>query len=950
MAGTLGTIRGQMILDVKQTLAAYTAARAAHVSTVTALHAGAGALTMLGGAMTAAGVGLGAGLLVAVGAAAEFEKRLDYFGAVSNATQGEYDAIRLKALQLGQDSKYSANEIAESFIELGKSGVSAQGIINGIGEAVTNLGQATDLPLADAATSLTTILNTFGLQAEDAVGVVDKLAGAANSSSIDVGDLITTMTYAGASAKVAGIGFEDVNTAIAMLGERGIKGSKAGTGLRQMFDKLIAPTKGGTSALKELGIITDDGANSLTNMDGTLKPIPALLDTLNGALDGMNAGQKTDILGRIFPITSLPTILNLLDGGSSAMARLNTEINKTTAMDIAGKRMDNLAGDVEILKGNLETLMITAGSNFQEFARGLVQGVTGIIGAFANLPSGVMAGIMIFTAIAAIILIVVGVMGLIAGAVLNIIAMVIQLAPVFAALGKVVGIVSAAFRALGVAMMANPIGLIIGLIALLVGALIWFFTQTELGRTVWANFTQFLGEAWANIVSFATTTFTNLGSFFSDLWTNIVSFFQTAIAFIMNLFFTFHPLGIIIANWNQIIGFFVGLWTTITAGISGFVTGVIAFFVALPAQIVAFFAGLPAALGYILGFVLGTVVRILMEMYTWIVTNIPIMVAAFIAFFVALPGQIGAFFADMYNQAVTWLANMMTQALALAMGIVMGIVGFIQALPGQVQSFFAAMVAGAISLMQNMMAQGISIAGNLVAGIIGFVAGLPGQVGSFFAQVVSNVQNFMGQAASTAQSMAAQMMSNIVSGIAGIPGAVTGIFGRVVSAVRNAISGAINAVRDFAAGMWEGFKDGLGIHSPSYIEHAMWAITGVVDEETKGLRKQVQVLQGLGNGISAVGNNLGKGFGSTMDTELISLKKQLSAASDIQTEFAVGTQGAQAGVGSTQEAALNGIGKTLQSLKKVAGDTKYDIVVNNPIPEKASTSLPTAIRKTAYVS
>ena len=114
--------------------------------------------------------------------------------------------------------------------------------------------------------------------------VVDRLAGAANSSSIDVGDLITTMTYAGASAATAGVEFDDVNTAIALLGERGIKGSKAGTGLRQMFDKLIAPTNKGKVALQGLGIVLEDGSNQLLDMNGNLKPIP-LDDKLLGWLE-----------------------------------------------------------------------------------------------------------------------------------------------------------------------------------------------------------------------------------------------------------------------------------------------------------------------------------------------------------------------------------------------------------------------------------------------------------------------------------------------------------------------------------------------------------------------------------------------------------------------------------------------------------------------------------------
>lgn len=68
--------------------------------------------------------------------------------------------------------------------------------------------------------------------------------------------------------------------------------------------------------------------------------------------------------------------------------------------------------------------------------------------------------------------------------------------------------VQAAFNAV---MNANPIMLIVTAIAALVGGLVYFFTQTETGKKVWAEFTRFLGEAWANI-----------SQFFQDVWNNVL--------------------------------------------------------------------------------------------------------------------------------------------------------------------------------------------------------------------------------------------------------------------------------------------------------------------------------------------------------------------------------------------------------------------------------------------
>lgn len=63
------------------------------------------------------------------------------------------------------------------------------------------------------------------------------------------------------------------------------------------------------------------------------------------------------------------------------------------------------------------------------------------------------------------------------------------------------------------ALKANPIGLVITAVVALVGALIYFFTQTETGRKIWDRFTTFLGDAW--------TGFSNV---MGNIWNWIVEY------------------------------------------------------------------------------------------------------------------------------------------------------------------------------------------------------------------------------------------------------------------------------------------------------------------------------------------------------------------------------------------------------------------------------------------
>lgn len=76
--------------------------------------------------------------------------------------------------------------------------------------------------------------------------------------------------------------------------------------------------------------------------------------------------------------------------------------------------------------------------------------------------------------------------------------------------------------ALNAAMSANPIMLIVIAIAALVGALVWFFTQTETGKriweTVWNSIKTALSAAW----DFIKIVFDKLGAIFTWLWEETV--------------------------------------------------------------------------------------------------------------------------------------------------------------------------------------------------------------------------------------------------------------------------------------------------------------------------------------------------------------------------------------------------------------------------------------------
>lgn len=1006
-------LKATIVLDVRKAISAYTEARQAHISMVTALSTGAGALAQVGTAFTAAGVGIAAGILVAVNAAGEFERKLDFFGAVSDATVDDMEAIRKKALQLGADTIYSADQVADSFTTLAKSGVDAQKILAGVGEAVVNLGAATDIPLEAAAESLTTILNTFQIAAEDSVAVVDKLAGAANASSIDVQDLITTMTYAGASAKVAGLSFEDVNAAIALLGKNGIKGSKAGTGLRQMFDKLIAPTKSGTAALKELNIISEDGTNSLLNLDGTLKPIPALLDALNGPLNKMDVASKMDLLGQIFPITSLPTILNLLQGGSAALADINAEIGKTTALDVASKRLDNLSGDVEILRGNFDTLLISIGSTQQALARGLVQAVIAVVDWLNSLSPKMLGLIVTFAEVVAVLLVVIGVFGLFSAAILNMINLGIRIADSWGFISGVFRAVAQAAIRVGAALTSLPILGIIAIVALLVTALVTFFTKTEEG----AALLQTLGKIFTDVFKDMQPAFEAIGAAFTQLMATLVPtltmVIKVLVGGLVQALIAVTPAIIIVAQaiastlvvavqiLVPILQFVVDLLTGPIGGVllalAGAILGI--------AAAIRIWAIAQALINILLtanpiGIII-VAIAALVAAIIWVATQTTFFQDAWAAvagffidlwtnvssFFITVWTEISNFFIGIWEGIVSFFTpilefiatvirvyieiwiNIFLILAAVLVTIWNAIVGAVTWAWEQIWAFIGPTVMAIANFIMdviNNVLLGWQIIWNAISS---FFTDVWNNMLAFFIPIIINIYNFVNNTIKTIQNIwnsvwgaISNFFKSIWSGFVGVvKGPIDTIFG-IIGGIQNTIMGFFRGVGTWLYNVGKDIIQGMINGISTMFNGIVKAITGVVNgaidwaKKTLGIKSPSRVFAEIGrNTILGMINGVNATapvLEQTMNAVASSLDlfyDQVYAAREMDVMMNLQSQ---MGVDAYSAAQANQLALLNEKLSEIAEKDTINIEeynVNNPEPETESESLPNTIRKASYM-
>lgn len=328
---------------------------------------------------------IAAGIGYAVNSAIEFEKRISAIGAVSGATKDQLEILRKKALQLGADTVFSASDAAVAMEELAKAGLSVTDIMGGAADATVALAAAGEIDLPQAATIAANAMNQFGLAAKDLPKVADLIAGAANASAIDVGDFGLAMQQAGAVANLSGLKFQDLAVAIALMGNAGIKGSDAGTSLKTMLQNLIPTTKAQIELSKKLGLITKDGSNAFFDQAGHVKSLAQVAGVLATALKGQTDEQKSLTLQTLFGSDAIRAAAILANSGAAGFDNLANSMAKISAADVAKKRMDNVAGSIEQLKGSVDTAAIALGTALLPIIRKVTDFITLLVNKFSAL-------------------------------------------------------------------------------------------------------------------------------------------------------------------------------------------------------------------------------------------------------------------------------------------------------------------------------------------------------------------------------------------------------------------------------------------------------------------------------------------------------------------------------------------------------------------------------------
>jgi TP901 family phage tail tape measure protein len=326
-------------------------------------------------------------------ASMDFDKQMSEVSAVSNATGKDLTGLRSLAIQAGKDTQFSATEAARAEAELSKAGISTADIMGGALSGSLSLAAAGQMDLASAATIAAQTMNIFELKGKDVGHIADVLASAANSSAADMQGLGQGLQQVGLVAHRAGFSLEETTGLLAAFADRGLQGSDGATSLKTAIQRLTAPTDQARSLMDSLGI-------SVYGANGNVKSAADLAGTLQEKLGGLNVEQRNAAMQTIFGSDAIRAANVLYSIGADGVRHYTEAVDKHgAAAETARKKTDNLAGDLERLKGSIETAAIAAGSGANGGLRDLVKVLDFLVTKFSELPGPVQTALTVLAGV-----------------------------------------------------------------------------------------------------------------------------------------------------------------------------------------------------------------------------------------------------------------------------------------------------------------------------------------------------------------------------------------------------------------------------------------------------------------------------------------------------------------------------------------------------------------------
>lgn len=348
----------------------------------------------LTGAAVAGVAAISAGIVVATKEFVELDQAVTQAGAkfkdldTASIDYGRtLDKLQQKARDVASVTEFSATDAAGALDKMAMAGLSSEQAM-ALLAGTTNLATAAGADLTTAVDIATDSIGAFNLMTDDAVQlesnlarVSDVMAKTTTTANTSLEDMFESIKAGAPAFTAAGQSVESFSALTGVMANAGVKGSSAGTNLRNMMLKLADPTAEAAGVLSDLGIKTQDA-------DGNFRDIIDILGDFETGLEGMGDAQKTAALSTVFGARTVTGLNILLAEGSDKLRDYRGVLEDAggASQQMADAMRKSISNQIKVLKSGLTELGFQFVEAFEQDGRGALQGLIDLIQRFNPKP------------------------------------------------------------------------------------------------------------------------------------------------------------------------------------------------------------------------------------------------------------------------------------------------------------------------------------------------------------------------------------------------------------------------------------------------------------------------------------------------------------------------------------------------------------------------------------
>ena len=706
------------------------------------------------------------------------------------------DALRNLAKQMGSETAFSASECADAMNYLALAGYDTQEIYDTL-PTVLNLAAAGGIDLASASDMVTDAMSALGMETSEADTMVDQMAKTASSTNTSVAQLGEGILTIGATARTVKGGTAELNTALGILANNGIKGAEGGTHLRNVILSLQNPTDKAASQMEALGV-------SVYDSEGNMRSLNDILGDLNASMDGMTSQEKANIISQIFNKTDLSAVNALLGNTGDTWDELQQSIVNSggAAQQMADTQLDNLSGQLTLLKSALEGLAISFGEILMPMVRSAVEKIQAFVDKLNGMSDAQKETILKSAALAAAI----GPLLIVLGKTISTVGTTMKtfssLTKGVAKLGVKIAGSSGSITSLGSALgaVAGPVLAVVAIVATLAAAFKHLWDTNEEFRAaitgIWegikTKFEEF-GQAITERLNALGFDFQNIVEVLKSIWDGFCSMlapvFEAAFSLISTVLGT--VLDVIVGILDVFIGLFTGNWSQMWNGITEIFSGI--------------WNGITS--------VFSTVLEMLKEVADvflgWFGTSWNEVWTGISFFFMNIWNGIVAFFTGIWES----IKNVVSVGIQF-IGAILEAAFDIITLPFRfiwencketittVWETIKSIVSGAINAVSNVISTVMTAISTVISTVWTAISTKVSTVLNGIKTTVSTVFNTIKTVASTVWNGIKTTISTVVDGISS---KVSSVF----NSVKSIVSSVFNGIKSTATSVWNGIKSAI---------------------------------------------------------------------------------------------------------------------------------------------